>query len=358
MSPTPNLLAPDDPTTVRQVLRDYYGKRLQTNDDLTQKACCTDAIQDRFKPIMALLPDEVVSKHYGCGCPIPLDDLTGLTALDLGSGAGVDVFVLSKLVGERGHVHGVDMTDEQLDVARRHAPGVAERFGFARPNTTFHKGYIETCEAIADASVDLVISDCVINLSPRKDLVLGTIWRVLKEGGELYVSDIVSDRRVPEHLAEDEEMVAECLGGALYEQDFLDALADAGFRDARIVERQVLQTEAKGTPIVFSSVTVRAQKFTQPLDRRCEDYGQTATYLGGFSSCPARYLFDRTHVFERGRPTPVCRNTARMLGETRLGKAFQVTPPVAHFGPFNCSGAPALIELRPAPAPAPKSGCC
>lgn len=365
MTPSSNLLSPDDPTAVRDVLRDYYGKQLKQTEDLTQSACCTDAIHERFKPIVSLLPDEVVARHYGCGCPVPLDDLAGLTALDLGAGAGVDVFVLSKLVGPKGHVHGVDMTDEQLDVARRNAPEVAKRFGFCSSNVTFHKGYIETCEAIADASVDLVISDCVVNLSPRKDLVLATIRRVLKEGGEFYISDIVADRRVPEGIANDPEMVAECLGGAMYEHDFMQAIKDAGFADPRIVERQVLQTEAMGTPIVFSSITVRAQKFSQPLEPRCEDYGQTATYLGTFPGCPARYLLDQAHLFERGRPTPVCSNTARMLTETRLAKAFTVSEPIAHFGPFDCSPLPANVialaqSAAPAPAvaPAPKTGCC
>ncbi|MCA8923581.1 MAG: methyltransferase domain-containing protein [Planctomycetes bacterium] len=367
MTPTPSLLSQDDPQAVRDVLRDYYGKHLQSSADLSQKACCTDDIQARFRPIMSALPDEVVARHYGCGCPVPLDDLEGLTALDLGSGAGVDVFVLSKLVGPSGHVHGVDMTAEQLEVARRNAPVVAERFGFARPNVTFHEGYIETCDAIADASIDLVISDCVVNLSPRKDLVLGAIRRVLKEGGEFYISDIVADRRVPERIANDPEMIAECLGGALYEHDFMDAIKDAGFLDPRVVERKVLQTEALGIPIVFSSVTVRAQKFSRPLDRRCEDYGQTATYLGTFSGCPARYVYDDHHVFERGRPTPVCRNTARMLSETRLAKGFQVSAPLQHFGLFDCSPRPggallaASFQLaNPAPqaAPAKAGGCC
>ncbi len=174
--------------------------------------------------------------------------VAAVLCLDLGSGAGVDAFVLARLVGPEGHVHGIDMTPEQLDVARRNAPGVAERFGFSRPNTTFHQGFIETADAIEDGSIDLVISDCVINLSPRKDLVLATAGRVLKEGGELYVSDIVADRRVPARLAEDPRLVAECIGSALYEHDWFDLLEEAGFRDARVVERAVLQSDVAGEP--------------------------------------------------------------------------------------------------------------
>lgn len=321
-------------------LREYYGQTLQKTADLTEQACCVDSTQKRHAATIALLPDEVVSRHYGCGCPLPEDDLTGLTCLDLGSGAGVDAFILSRLVGPTGHVHGVDMTDEQLDVARRNAPVVAEAFGYEAPNTTFHKGLIETAEAIDDGSVDLVISDCVINLSPRKEMVFANIARVLKNGGELYISDIVADRRVPESIANDPRLHAECLGGALYEHDLFDMLKDAGFGDPRVVERAVLQTDVLGEPCAFSSVTVRAHKSATPLDRRCEDYGQTATYLGTFERCPARYVYDDHHVFEKDRPALVCRNTARMLSETRLGKGFRVTEPVKHFGLFDCGPTP------------------
>ncbi|MGE0707292.1 MAG: methyltransferase domain-containing protein [Planctomycetota bacterium] len=338
----------------RAFLQDYYGRRLQSSADLSEQACCTTATAAHHKDTLALLPDEVVRRHYGCGCPLPEDDLRGLTCLDLGSGAGVDAFILSRLVGPEGHVHGVDMTPEQLEVARRNAPLVAERFGFPRPNTTFHEGLIETADAIEDASIDLVISDCVINLSPRKDLVLATIRRVLKPGGELYVSDIVADRRVPEPIRADPRLVAECLGGALYEHDWFDLLEEHGFRDARVVERAVLQREAAGLPITFSSITCRAWKLDPALDRRCEDYGQLATYTGAFPRCPARYLLDDHHVFERGRPAPVCRNTARMLSDTRLGRGFTVTAPLEHFGLFPCGPAPVGAGAPPAAGGA----CC
>ncbi len=333
---TPPALATQD--DLRTHLKEYYGKTLQKTADLTQKACCTEITQERFRETIALLPDEVVSRHYGCGCPVPSDDLTGLTCLDLGSGAGVDVFVLSRLVGPSGHVHGLDMTDEQLDVSRRNAPLVAKAFGYEAPNTTFHKGLIETAEPIADASIDLVISDCVVNLSPRKDLVFAAIWRVLKEGGELYISDIVSDRRVPERIAQDPEMIAECLGGALYEHDLIDVMEAAGFKDPRIVERRIMQEDVMGEAITFSSITVRAHKFSQePLDNRCEDFGQLATYTGAFPRSQARYALDDHHLFERDRPVAVCRNTARMLRETRLGRGFQVSEPIKHFGLFDCA---------------------
>lgn len=332
-------------------LREFYGRTLKSRSGFAEKCCSTDETARRFRDVMSLLPGEVVERHYGCGCPIPQDDLTGLTVLDLGSGAGVDAFVLAFLVGQGGFVHGIDMTPEQLDVARRNAPEVMRRFGFRRPNVEFHEGFIETAEAIPDASIDLVISDCVINLSPFKDVVFRTIARVLREGGEFFIADVAADRRVPRSIAEDPKLVAECVGGAMYENDWFDLMRDAGFRDPRVARRAVLQREVKGEPITFSSLTVRGFRFGEPLDRRCEDYGQTATYLGTAPTSPARFALDDHHVFEARRPTAVCRNTARMLSETRLGRHFAVTPPVAHFGLFACPSA------STAPLASP-SACC
>ncbi len=328
--------------SLREYLRFYYGQYLKKTADLSQKACCTDETAARHAEILKLIPDEVVARHYGCGCPIPDDDLTGLTVLDLGSGAGVDAFVTAYKVGPTGFVHGIDMTDEQLATAREFAPRVAEAFGHPRVNTEFHKDFIETAESIPDGSIDLVISDCVLNLSPRKDLVFETIHRVLKEGGEFYIADIAADRRVPESIRTDPEMIAECLGGALYEHDWFDQMKEAGFRDPRVMSRRVMQTEAKGEPIRFSSLTVRAFKFSEPLDWRCEDYGQFAVYSGGCPGQEARFVFDDHHVFEAQRPSAVCRNTARMISETRLGKYFRVTEAVKHFGLFPCGPAPGV----------------
>lgn len=334
---------------LREHLRYYYGKHLSRTADLTEKACCTLDTSQRHAEVFKLIPEAVTNRHYGCGCPIPEDDLTGLTVLDLGSGAGVDAFLVARQVGPTGFVHGVDMTDEQLEIARSHSEEVARNFDFERPNTAFHKDFIETADAIADESIDLVISDCVLNLSPRKDLVFQTIARVLKPGGEFYVADIAADRRVPDSIRNDPQMIAECLGGALYEHDWFDLMKEHGFRDPRTVSRRVVQTEAKGEPVTFYSMTVRAQKFAEPLDWRCEDYGQFAVYNGTCPGQEARFTYDDHHVFEAHRPTAVCRNTARMLSETRLGRYFQVTDAVKHFGLFPCGPAPAVAGSEPAP---------
>ena len=208
---------------VRSILRDYYGRHLKSKSDLSQKACCTDESQVRFASILEMIPAEVKARHYGCGCPVPEDDLTGLRVLDLGSGSGVDAFILSSLVCSTGFVWGIDMTDEQLEISTRNSTTVMKHFGYHQPNIRFEKDFIEMASCIPGTeSIDLVISDCVINLSPRKDLVFQTIYRVLKEGGEFYVSDIAAHRRVPESIHNNPEMIAECLGGAEYEHDWFE----------------------------------------------------------------------------------------------------------------------------------------
>jgi SAM-dependent methyltransferase len=332
-------------------LRAYYGSTIGSRSDLQHSACCSAETARRNEAVAALLPREVLDRHYGCGCPLPDDELSGLSVLDLGCGAGLDCFVAARKVGPRGRVHGLDMTAELLDVARRNVAPVTAAFGFERANVEFHEGYVETAAPIADESIDLVISDCVINLSPAKDEVFATAYRVLRDGGEIHFADVVADRRVPESIAGDPVLVAECLGGALYEHDLFDVMRDAGFGDPRVLRRSVTATDVAGEPITFFSVVVRAFKFAEPLDRRCEDYGQLATYRGTIAGLPARYELDDHHVFEAGRPAPVCRNTARMLGETRLARHFDVTAPVRHFGLFGACGATA-------PAPSAGGGCC
>lgn len=327
---------PRELDALRSMLRSYYGRHLKSKSDLSQKACCTSQTEQRFKNILELISPEVKSKHYGCGCPVPEDDLTGLSVLDMGSGAGVDSFILSHLVGKLGSVTGIDMTDEQLHVANQNIPIVMKAFGYAEPNIRFTKDFIETADSIPDGSIDLIISDCVINLSPRKDLVFKTIHRVLKEAGELYVSDVVSDRRVPGNIRENPELLAECLGGAEYEHDWFDLIKDAGFPDPRTVSKVEVQRDVLGESVIFYSMTVRGFKFAEPLDRRCEDYGQLATYKGTAGQHQARFIFDDHHIFEAHRPVPVCRNTARMLQETRLRPHFDVTDQVKHFGLFAC----------------------
>ncbi len=154
-------------------VKDYYGRVLKTSKDLRTSACCSaDALPARIREISRDVHPEVMEKFYGCGSPIP-HALTGKTVLDLGSGSGRDCFILSKLVGPEGRVIGVDMTDSQLETARKHAAYHAKKFGFPKSNVDFLRGYIEDLAGlgIADDSVDVVVSNCVLNLSPDKKRV-------------------------------------------------------------------------------------------------------------------------------------------------------------------------------------------
>ena len=333
-------------------VRTYYGETLQTSGDLKTTACCSDeAVPELHKPILALLPDEVMSKFYGCGSPIP-PALDGATVLDLGCGTGRDAFVAAALAGPTGRVIGVDMTEAQLDVARRHQAAVAEALGHAAPTTEFVLGTMEDLGAlgIADASVDVVISNCVLNLAPDKAPVFAEIDRVLTVGGELYVSDVFADRRLPEAVRRDPVLVGECLGGALYTEDFRRMMAGLGWRDVRTVsERPITVEDAalrdKLGNARFTSATVRAFKLPELIEDRCEDYGQVATYRGGIPGERHAFRLDDHHTFEAGRPMLVCGNTAAMVQATRYGRFFDVTGDRStHFGLFDCAPAPAGAE--------------
>ena len=218
---------------IMENVKEYYGKVLAGTKDLKTKACCCQStLPKQVKEALSLIDDEIITHYYGCGSPIP-DLLDGLTILDLGCGTGRDVYVASKLVGEKGHVIGVDMTQEQLDIALRHEEIQSKRFGYQKSNVLFKKGYIEDLKGlgIEDNSIDVVISNCVINLSPYKEEVFKEIWRVLKPGGELYFSDVFTDRRIPENLYADPILHGECISGAMYYEDFRRLLRKAGFMD-------------------------------------------------------------------------------------------------------------------------------
>ncbi len=169
------------------------------------------------------LPSTVTDVAFGCGNPTAIAALKpGETILDLGSGGGIDCFLAAKMVGPTGHVYGVDMTPEMIALARKNAGKVGAS------NVEFRLGEIEHLPLV-DASVDVIISNCVINLSPDKDQVFREAFRVLRPGGRLQVSDIVWMKPVPESVKNDLEAWAGCIAGALVESDYIAKINAAGF---------------------------------------------------------------------------------------------------------------------------------
>lgn len=330
----------------RSDVQEYYGKVLKTKADLRTNVCCSaDALPFYIQQIMNQLDDEILSKFYGCGSPVP-PVLEGCTVLDLGCGTGRDVFVISRLVGENGRVIGVDMTDEQLEVARRHQAPQAKKFGFLKSNVEFKKGYIEELDelGIESDSIDAVVSNCAVNLSFNKQKLLNEVFRVLKPGGEFYFSDVFTSRRIPQDLKDDPVLIGECIVGAFYIEDFRRAMAQVGCPDVRTVtsrELQIHDPEIRkriGMTRLYSQ-TIRAFKLNS-LEDRCEDFGQHATYLGTIPEEPHCFSLDDQHCLEKGRPMLVCGNTASMLAETRLAKHFRVDGDHSvHYGLFDCSPA-------------------
>jgi SAM-dependent methyltransferase len=227
---------------MRDQVRDYYGDVLQSSGDLKSDACCEISTPEpHIRDALKNIHPEVASKYYGCGLIAP-EGLAGKRILDLGCGTGRDVYLLAQLVGETGEVVGVDMTDNQLKVALEHEAWHAERFGYAKPNTRFLKGYIEELDTLdlEPASFDLVISNCVINLSTDKPAVFAGVRHLLKPDGVMHFADVYAERDVPAELRTDPILYGECLAGALSWSNFLAISEDSGFDVPELVDHRPL----------------------------------------------------------------------------------------------------------------------
>lgn len=314
--------------TIHQDVTNYYGQELQKSEDLKTNACCTLTPPPKhIKEALSLIADEVQAKYYGCGLTIP-SAIQGLRILDLGSGSGRDCYIASKLVGEKGAVVGIDMTDEQLKVANDHLEYHREKFGYKKSNVEFIKGNIEKLDELnlEKESFDLIISNCVINLAEDKNKVLKDAYSLLKPGGEMYFSDVYSNRRIPTHLQEDKILWGECLSGALYWNDFLRIAKNVGFTDPRVVEDKPITIENPELEIIvgdikFYSVTYRLWKI-DGLESDCEDYGQAVSYKGGILENDAAFSLDDHHYFPNGKIITVCGNSYKMLHDSRFKKYF------------------------------------
>ncbi|PKO44929.1 MAG: methyltransferase type 11 [Betaproteobacteria bacterium HGW-Betaproteobacteria-3] len=346
---------------MHDIVQDYYGRQLQSTADLKTSACCDiDQIPAWLKPLLARIHPEVLSRYYGCGlvCP-PL--LEGCRVLDLGCGSGRDVYALAQLVGPTGEVVGVDMTDEQLAVARAHQAHHAEAFGYS--NVKFLHGYIEHLADLdlAPGSFDVIVSNCVVNLSPDKDAVLSGVQRLLKEGGEFYFSDVYADRRVPDAVRNDPVLYGECLGGALYWNDFARLAHRHGFADPRLVTDRPLEVTdpelaRRVGNLRFYSATYRLFKLAA-LETACEDYGQAVIYRGSIPNQPDRFVLDKHHDLETGRVFPVCGNTWHMLQSTRLAPHFEAIGNFnTHYGIFKGCGSDLPFDTNPGDAST--AACC
>jgi len=345
------------------IVRERYAAGAQQHAD---KLCCPVDYQSEY---LKVIPPEVVERDYGCGDPSRYLR-EGETVLDLGSGTGKICLIAAQIVGPKGKVVGVDMTDEMLEVARRNAPIVAERLGYA--NVEFRKGRIEDLaldlelldrqlkrNPIADAAsfmaadeladelrvkhpliandtVDAVVSNCVLNLvEPKsKRQLFEEIFRVLKKGGRAVICDIVSDEEVPEEMQNDPELWSGCISGALTEEGFLAAFERAGFYGTQILKRDVDPWRTV-QGIEFRSVTVEAFKGKQGP---CFERNQAVIYRGPFKEV----LDDDNHRLERGKRYAVCDKTYNLYKKAPYREFFEfvdpiVDVPLSEAKPFDCS---------------------
>ena len=352
-----------EPQRTETIVRRRYAAGAK---ERTDKLCCP---VDYDENLLKVIPPEVIERDYGCGDP-SCYLREGEVVVDLGSGTGKICFVAAQIVGPKGKVIGVDMTDEMLEVARRNAPIVAERIGYA--NVEFRKGRIQDLALdlelldrqlkqtpitnaasflaadelaeelrvkhplIVSDSVDVVVSNCVLNLvEPKsKRQLFEEIFRILKKGGHAVICDIVSDEEVPEEMQNDPELWSGCISGALTEDGFLAAFENAGFYGIQILKRNA-QPWRTVQGIEFRSVTIEAFKGKQG---ECFERNQAVIYRGPFNEV----LDDDNHRMERGRRYAVCDKTYNLYRKAPYREFFEFVDPVvevplAEAKPFDCS---------------------
>lgn len=269
------------PTSIHDSVREHYAERARSST-----SCCgSNALYD--DQLLQALPADISQFSLGCGNPITTADLKpGETVLDLGSGGGLDCFLAAKAVGETGRVIGVDMTPDMLAKARANAA----RLGY--PNVEFREGYLEALPVDA-ATVDVVISNCVINLSPDKAQVFREVARVLKPNGRIAVSDIVTNGPLPEAVQQSMAAWGACVAGALQVQDYARGLIAAGFVDVRVTPKDATDRWLAALPIgVPFSATITARQPRADEQTPGEMPGETKVEIAGASALQIEGLDD------------------------------------------------------------------
>ncbi len=296
----------------------YQDAAIQPKKEL----CCPASYE---KEDISYIPKEVMEVSYGCGSPISLaEPKEGETVVDLGCGAGIDCFIAAKKVGIVGRVIGIDMTEEMLDKANKALEKVAANLGFL--NCEFRKGFLEEVP-VESSSVDLVTSNCVVNLSPDKSKVFAEVYRILKERGRFVIADIVSDRDVPVYMKDNQRLWGECIAGALTQREFLYKAKEAGFYGLQIL-KNFKYKEVEG--IQFCSITVQGYKFKK--GKECVYIGQYATYVGPYSEVQD----DDGHIFPRGIPVEICTDTSEKLKSLPYAGQFIITNVYRDGAPSPC----------------------
>jgi SAM-dependent methyltransferase len=291
---------------ISQKVGDRYAQAAATGEQM-----CGPTSYD-FADLKSFIPEEVLKISYGCGTPAGLRSVSsGETVLDIGSGGGIDCFEASRLVGPSGHVIGIDMTDTMLAIARKNAPVVAANLGYPTSNVEFRKGMADAVPVI-DGTVDLIISNCVINLAPDKRKVFREMFRVAKAGGRFTISDIVADQPVPQYLVHDVEKWGDCLSGAQTLADYFAGMVGAGFLGIHLIKSSPWQVI---DGIHFFSVTLTGYKLPTSVPVSAVRY---ATLRGPFS----RVVDELGTTYLRGIPEPITPELVRLLSQAPLAPHF------------------------------------
>lgn len=304
---------------IEQKVSARYARAAMTGEQM----CCPTSYD--VANLKTFIPVEVLNVSYGCGAPAGLETVQpGQTVLDIGSGGGIDCFEASRLVGASGRVIGIDMTDTMLDIARRNAGAVAANLGYPASNVEFRKGMADAIP-VEDEAVDLIISNCVINLAPDKRKVFREMFRVAKSGGRFTVSDIVADQTVPQYLIHDANRWSDCLSGALTLKGYIDGMVTAGFWGVHLLKYSPWQVI---DGIHFFSATLTGYKL--PADTANQTV-RFATLRGPFN----RVVDERGRTYQRGIPQPISAADVLLLNLPPLARHFALTAGPIWLEPTN-----------------------